>query len=239
MTQLTETGSDCETMLIRPIAHIRTDFPEKFGVPRQSGRVSELLGKIFFCRPFRDMAALRGLEGFSHIWLIFGFSKVNEEQTHSLTVRPPRLGGNQRVGVFASRSPFRPNRLGLSSVRLCGIELSSNGPSLTVSGADLVDGTPIYDIKPYLPFADAHPAAAGGYAATAESHRLHVIASEKAFNIIPEEKRRALLSCIAEDPRPSYQNDANRIYSMSFSGFTVHFTVSGNTAIVTDTVKEE
>ena len=219
---------------IRPIAHIRTDFPEKFGVPRQSGRVPELIGRIVFEHPWRDAAALRGLDGFSHIWLIFGFSEVPEEQTQSLTVRPPRLGGNRRVGVFASRSPFRPNRLGLSSVRLCGISNGNGGPYLTVAGADLVDGTPIYDIKPYLPFTDSHPNAVGGYAADEEAHRLRVSVPDALTDRLPKDKREAIIACIAEDPRPSYQTDHERIYSMAFADVTVHFTVCGDCATITD-----
>lgn len=222
--------NDC--MTICPVAFIRTDFREKFGIPRQSGRVPELRGEIILEPRYADASAVRELDGFSHIWLIFGFSNVDDGQTASLTVRPPRLGGNRRVGVFASRSPFRPNRLGLSSVKLCSITRDERGTVLTVAGADLLDGTPIYDIKPYLPFADSHPDATGGYADGEADHRLHVKLSQEVASEISTEKLDALIACIAEDPRPSYQNDPERIYSMDFAGLAVDFTVDGDTAYI-------
>ncbi|MBR6530338.1 MAG: tRNA (N6-threonylcarbamoyladenosine(37)-N6)-methyltransferase TrmO, partial [Clostridia bacterium] len=211
-----------QPLTLVPIARIETDFKEKFGIPRQSGRVASLTGRIVFNEAFRDPEALREIEGFSHLWLIFDFSESHREG-FSPTVRPPRLGGNRRIGVFASRSPFRPNPLGLSVVRLERVEKTANeGTVLHVSGVDLLSGTPIYDIKPYLPFADSIPNACGGYAAEHADHRLNVQAEEEMLALIPEEKRMALLDCLAEDPRPSYQDD-EREYGMCFSGFEVRF----------------
>ena len=224
---------------IRPIAHIRTDFKEKFGIPRQSGRVPSLLGRIVFLPEFRNPDAIRGIEGFSHLWLIFDFSLAHREEW-SPTVRPPRLGGNTRIGVFASRSPFRPNSIGLSSVRLVEVEHTENeGDVLVVSGADLLDGTPIYDIKPYIPFSDSHPDAVGGYADEVKDHRLSVEFPEVCLAKVPEEKRQALTDCLAEDPRPSYQDDPTRVYSMRFADLDVHFTVSGGNLTVTSVDKVE
>ena len=224
---------------IRPIAHIRTDFKEKFGIPRQSGRVPSLLGRIVFLPEFRNPDAIRGIEGFSHLWLIFDFSLAHREEW-SPTVRPPRLGGNTRIGVFASRSPFRPNPIGLSSVRLVEVEHTANeGDVLVVSGADLLDGTPIYDIKPYIPFSDSHPDAVGGYADEVKDHRLSVEFPEAWLAKVPEEKRQALTDCLAEDPRPSYQDDPTRVYSMRFADLDVHFTVSGGNLTVTSVDKVE
>ena len=217
-----------QPLTLVPIARIETDFKEKFGIPRQSGRVASLTGRIVFNEAFRDPEALREIEGFSHLWLIFDFSESHREG-FSPTVRPPRLGGNRRIGVFASRSPFRPNPLGLSVVRLERVEKTANeGTVLHVSGVDLLSGTPIYDIKPYLPFADSIPNACGGYAAEHADHRLNVQAEEEMLALIPEEKRMALLDCLAEDPRPSYQDD-EREYGMCFSGFEVRFCVFGDT----------
>lgn len=219
-------------MIIEPIAYIRTDFTEKFGIPRQSGRVSSLRGKIVFLPEYRNTEAIRGLEGFSHLWLIFDFSQAHRKKW-SATVRPPRLGGNKRIGVFASRSPFRPNSLGLSSVRLLDIEKNKKyGIILHVGGADLLDMTPIYDIKPYIPSSDSHPEAVGGYADDFNEYRLKVDFPQKLLNFFPEDKRTAVVECLAEDPRPSYQDDENRIYSMRFSGLDVHFRVVEDTLIV-------
>lgn len=218
--------------MIEPIAYIQTDFKEKFGIPRQSGRVPELIGKIVFIPKYRDPDSLRGIEEFSHLWLIFDFSMAHRD-THSPTVRPPRLGGNTRVGVFASRSPFRPNNIGLSSVRLLSLEQTKNdGTVLVVAGADLLDGTPIYDIKPYIPYTDCHQDAKGGYADREESHSLKVQFDENTLNIIPEDKQAALIGCLSDDPRPSYQQD-NRSYSMSFAGFNVHFYVNNDILYIT------
>lgn len=224
---------------MKPIAHIRTDFAEKFGIPRQSGRVQSLTGRIVFLPQYRNPEAIRGLEGFSHLWLIFDFSESHRSEW-SATVRPPRLGGNKRIGVFASRSPFRPNPIGLSSVRLTGIEKTeTEGTVLHVSGADLLDMTPIYDIKPYLPSADSHPDALGGYADEFTEYRLQVDFPEELLQILPEEKRQTAIDCLAEDPRPSYQDDSDRVYSMNFAGFDIHFTVSGACAVVRAVEKKQ
>ncbi len=204
---------------MKNIARIYTDFNDKFGIPRQSGRVESLQGRIVFEDEYRNPDALRGIEQFSHLWLLFDFSESHREQW-SPTVRPPRLGGNTRMGVFASRSPFRPNPIGLSSVKLEKVE---NG-ELWVSGVDLLNGTPIFDIKPYLPFTDCHPEAKGGYADDFTEYRLAVDFPEHLLAILPEEKRSAAIDCLAEDPRPSYQDDDRR-YSMAFAGFDIHFTV--------------
>lgn len=216
-----------ETLEIKVIARIRTDFPEKFGIPRQSGLVDSLKGTIVFEPEYRDPQALKGLEAFSRLWLIWEFSGAKRD-TWSATVRPPRLGGNTRMGVFATRSPFRPNPLGLSCVRLLGVERDPNlGTVLLVGGADLMDGTPILDIKPYLPFADSYPDAAGGFAADVFDHSLAVEFPGKLLEKVAEEKREALLSVLAQDPRPSYQNDPDRVYGMTFAGYGVRFTVDG------------
>ena len=211
---------------IKVIARIRSDFPEKFGIPRQSGLVPELRAKIVFEPEFRNADALRGIEGFSHLWLIWQFSAAVRD-TWSPTVRPPRLGGNERVGVFATRSPFRPNAVGLSCVRLEGVAREEGlGEVLIVSGADLMDGTPIYDIKPYLPYADAHPEALGGFA-PAPKETLAVDCPPELLAALPEEQREALLGVLAQDPRPQYQHDPARVYAMSFGGWDVKFRVRG------------
>lgn len=207
------------------IAKIQSDFPTKFGIPRQSGRVEELTARIVFEPEYRVKEAVKGLEDFSHIWLIWEFSEAVRE-SWSPTVRPPRLGGNERMGVFATRSPFRPNALGLSSVKLEHIELDSqNGPVLVVSGADLMDGTPIYDIKPYIPVADCHPEATGGFAQKVEQRFLKVEIPEPWNSMIPEEKLQALKGVLREDPRPAYQKDPERVYGMPFAGMDIHFRV--------------
>ena len=214
-------------MEIHPIAHIRTDFREKFGIPRQSGLVEALEAVVIFEPPYRVPDAVRGLEEFSHLWLIWEFSRARRENW-SPTVRPPRLGGNRRMGVFATRSPFRPNALGLSCVRLEGVELDKAlGPVLHVSGADLMDGTPIYDIKPYVPYADAHPEARGGFVDQVARRRLEVDCPPDLLERAPVEKRAALLGVLAEDPRPAYQGDPDRVYGMAFAGLEVRFTVAG------------
>ena len=214
------------------IARIHSDFPEKFGIPRQSGLVPDTRARIVFEPEYRNPDALRGIEGYSHLWLIWSFSRA-ERDTWSPTVRPPRLGGNTRVGVFATRSPFRPNAIGLSSVTLEKIELSTpEGPVLTVGGADLMDGTPIFDIKPYLPHVDSHPDARGGFAAEKAGYRLSVIFPPALLQQIEEEKREALRGVLENDPRPSYQNDPNRIYGVAFAGKNVKFTVDGGVLTV-------
>ena len=202
------------------IARVKSDFPEKFGVPRQAGLVPDLRARVVFEPAYRIPDALRGLEGFSHLWLIWGFSE-NADRGWSPTVRPPRLGGNRRMGVFATRSPFRPNPIGLSCVELVAVE----GTELVIAGADLVDGTPIFDIKPYVPYADAHPEAVGGFAAQAPERRLTVCLPEDLAAGFDPETRAALEGVLACDPRPAYQEDPDRIYALSFAGKTVRFQV--------------
>ena len=220
-----------EDYVIRPIAHIRCDLGEKFGVPRQAGIVEELEGHIVFEPAYRREEALRGLEGFSHIWLIWQFSRAVREDW-SPTVRPPRLGGNKRVGVFATRSPFRPNALGLSCVRLLGIEKTrEEGAVLRVAGADLMDGTPIYDIKPYLPYADCRPEALSGFAPDS-GETLSVAYAPGTVEQIPPDKRAALTGVLANDPRPRYQKDPARVYGLSFAGRQIRFRVEGGTLTV-------
>lgn len=218
--------------VIKPIAHIRTDLTDKFGIPRQSGRVPSLEGVVVFEREFRSPDVLREIESFSHLWLIFDFSESHRD-TWSPTVRPPRLGGNRRVGVFASRSPFRPNSLGLSCVKLVRVERGTkDGDVLVVAGVDLLDGTPIYDVKPYIPYADSVPDAVGGYADAEARHRLQVDFPKDLLEKIPEGKREALTECIADDPRPSYQEDPEREYTMVYGDFEVDFHVSRGKAAV-------
>lgn len=214
-------------MDITPIARIRSDFSEKFGIPRQSGLVEELTATMVFEPPYRDPSALRGLEGFSHIWLIWEFSKARRTGW-SPTVRPPRLGGNRRLGVFATRSPFRPNPLGLSCVRLLAVRQDQDlGPVLLVAGADLMDGTPIYDVKPYLPYADCKPEATGGFASQPKGADLTVDCPAELLAAVPEAKRSALLAVLAQDPRPQYQDNPARVYGMAFAGAEVKFQVDG------------
>lgn len=210
------------------IARIRTELPEKFGVPRQSGLVPQLRGRVIFEPEYRNPDAVRGLEDFSHIWLIWQFSRA-VRGGWSPTVRPPRLGGNRRMGVFATRSPFRPNALGLSSVRLDRVELDpALGPVLHVSGADLMDGTPIFDIKPYLPYTDSHPQATGGFTDGLAHEPLTVECSPALLEHIPADSREGLLGVLAGDPRPRYQEDPQRVYGLSFAGRNVKFTVDGD-----------
>ena len=223
-----------EQHALRVIAHIHSDFPTKFGIPRQSGLVEALRARVVFEPEFRVPEAVRGLEEFSHIWLIWQFSQAVREDW-SPTVRPPRLGGNRRMGVFATRSPFRPNALGLSVVGLERVEPDGAlGPVLHVTGADLLDGTPIYDVKPYLPYADAHPEALGGFTGRTPRGRLEVRCPEALLARVPEAKREALLGVLAEDPRPSYQSDPERVYGMTFAGLEVRFTVAGETLAVVE-----
>lgn len=214
-----------ESSTMKTIAHIRTDFSTKFGIPRQSGLVNTLKGMVVFQPEYRNPDALRGLEGFSHIWIVWEFSKAKGNKW-SPTVRPPRLGGNMRVGVFATRSPFRPNPIGLSSVKLEGLEIIPGlGPVLHVSGVDMLDNTPIYDIKPYLPYVDSHPEAVAGFAEPVKDYKLEVEFPDQWLHLIPAERREAILEVLALDPRPSYQEDPNRIYGMEFGGFDIRFTV--------------
>ena len=210
-------------MEIEPIAHIRTNFDEKFGIPRQSNLVDSV-GKIVFEKRYRDPEALRGIEGFSHLWLIFDFSE-NHRESWSPTVRPPRLGGNVRVGVFASRSPFRPNSLGLSSVKLLSIEHDEEfGDILVVEGVDMMDGTPIYDIKPYIRFSDCHEDAVSGFSDNVLEHSLKVEYDDEMLSIFTDAQRDELIGCLQQDPRPSYQDDGKE-YGMSFAGHNVRFMV--------------
>ena len=211
---------------MQPVAHIRSEFAEKFGVPRQSGLVEALEADIVFEPAYRNPDALRGLEDFSHIWLIWVFDRAIRENW-SPTVRPPRLGGNTRMGVFATRSPFRPNPIALSCVQLAGIRQTAEGPVLRVRGADLVDGTPILDIKPYIPYADSHPEALGGFAAEPAGETLEVMIPPDLLARIPEAKREALRGVLAQDPRPHYQKDPERIYGFSFAGMEIRFSVAG------------
>lgn len=221
---------------IKPIAHIVSDFPTKFGIPRQAGIVKALESAVVFEKEYRSPEALRGLEGFSHIWLIWQFSE-NLRADWSPTVRPPRLGGNRRLGVFATRSPFRPNALGLSCVRLLGTEHSAeHGEVLRVGGADLMDGTPIFDIKPYIPYADCVPEARAGFAPDA-GETLAVAFCEGTEEKVAEEKREALRGILANDPRPRYQRDAARVYALEFAGMEIKFTVDGDRLLVREIVK--
>ena len=225
------------TRNLEPIAHIHTDFPDKFGIPRQAGLIDALKAKIIFEPKYRDASALRGLEGYSHIWLIWEFSESVMEDW-SPTVKPPRLGGNRRMGVFATRSPFRPNPLGLSCVKLEDIRLRGpEGPALIVAGADLMDGTPIFDIKPYLPHADCHPDATGGFSDDVKGYALSVNFPEKLLNKLPEDKREAICRVLAQDPRPGYRHgDSERRYGVSFAGFDVRFTVDEEVLTVREVV---
>ena len=220
---------------MKTIARIHTDFPTKFGIPRQSGIVASLQGKIVFEPEYRIPEAVRGLEDFSHIWLLWEFSEAVRD-SWSPTVRPPRLGGNVRKGVFATRSPFRPNPIGLSSVRLEKVDIAPNlGPVLYVSGADLMDGTPIYDIKPYIAYTDSHPEAVSGFASTPAEYLLEVVFPEDLLQKIPENQRESLVDVLAHDPRPQYQDDPERIYGMAFGGMEVKFKVEGNRLVVVQT----
>ncbi len=216
---------------ILPIGIMRTDFKEKFGIPRQSGRAPSLTAEIVFYPPYNQEDAFRGVEGFSHLWILFEFSKA-KDTPYSPTVRPPRLGGNTRVGVFASRSPYRPNRIGLSCVKLEEIKKTKEDAILVVSGADLLDGTPVYDIKPYLPFCDCIPQAVGGYADEKADYKLQVIFPKALLDKLPKEKQTAVCECLADDPRPSYQDEEDRVYGMRFADFEIKFYVKENTLTV-------
>ena len=224
---------------MKVIAKIRTDFKEKFGIPRQSGLVDSLRARIVFEPEYRVREALRGIEDFSHLWLIWEFSEAKRD-TWSPTVRPPRLGGNKRMGVFATRSPFRPNPVGLSSVRLIGIEhTDTEGDVLIVSGADLMDGTPIYDIKPYLPFTDCHTDAIGGFADEKKEYSAEVIIPDHVASGISEGRINEIRELLLQDPRPSYRDDESREYGMSYAGLEISFRATGSTLEVTDIKKEK
>ena len=224
---------------MKVLARNHTEFPEKFGLPRQSGMVDALCGTIVFEPAYRADEALRGIEEWSHLWLLWEFSDAKRD-TFTPTVRPPRLGGNARVGVFATRSPYRPNPIGLSCVRLERVEKTPDrGTVLMVRGADLKDGTPIYDIKPYLPYADSHPEATGGFAEAALSHRLQVVWEKAVSSPFSDERTAALTQVLSLDPRPAYQEDAARVYGFDFAGYTVRFSVDGDTLFVKEIVKTD
>ena len=227
-----------EQLTMHIIANIHSDFPTKFGIPRQSGLVEELTAKIVFTPDYRAPEAVRGLEDFSHIWLIWQFSKAVREHW-SPTVRPPRLGGNTRMGVFATRSPFRPNAIGLSCVRLLKVEPNTpEGPVLTVAGADLMDGTPILDIKPYIPYADCQMEATGGFTDTAGEFLLKVEFPPELLEMVPEDRREALIGVLRHDPRPSYQRKPERVYGMEFAGWNIRFRVAEDVLTVVEVEKE-
>lgn len=227
-----------ETMEMHPIAHMRSDFPTKFGIPRQSGLVEELRSMIVFEPEYRSEDALRGIEDFSHLWLIWQFSQA-VRQDWSPTVRPPRLGGNVRMGVFATRSPFRPNNLGLSCVRLLEVKHTQQyGTVLIVGGADLLDGTPIFDIKPYIPYSDSRPEAAGGFTDRVGDFLLDVKFPQELLEKLPADKQAAAVGVLSHDPRPSYQRKPGRVYGLNFAGFDIRFTVEG-TVLTVQSVKKQ
>ena len=227
-----------ETMEMHPIAHMRSDFPTKFGIPRQSGLVEELRSMIVFEPEYRSEDALRGIEDFSHLWLIWQFSQAVREGW-SPTVRPPRLGGNTRMGVFATRSPFRPNNLGLSCVRLLEVKHTQQyGTVLIVGGADLLDGTPIFDIKPYIPYSDSRPEAAGGFTDRVGNFLLDVKFPKALLEKLPADKQAAAVGVLSHDPRPSYQRKPGRVYGLNFAGFDIRFTVEGTVLTVQSVAKQ-
>ena len=226
-----------DQVTIQVIARMKSDFPTKFGIPRQSGLVDELRSTVIFEPEFRNPDALRGIEGYSHLWLIWQFSEA-VRTGWSPTVRPPRLGGNTRMGVFATRSPFRPNSLGLSSVKLLGVEETEEyGTVLHVGGADLMDGTPIFDIKPYIPYGDCHPEASGGFTDTAGDFLQKVDFPHPLLEKLPESKREAAIGVLSHDPRPSYQRKPDRIYGLTFAGFDIRFQVKDDVLTVVDVIK--
>ncbi|MDD3367975.1 MAG: tRNA (N6-threonylcarbamoyladenosine(37)-N6)-methyltransferase TrmO [Lachnospiraceae bacterium] len=221
---------------MKTIAHIETDFKTKFGIPRQAGLVKTLTGKIILEETYRNSEVFRGLEGFSHIWLLWQFSESKRDHW-AATVKPPRLGGKIRMGVFATRSPFRPNPIGLSCVRLDRVELDpKDGPVLYVSGVDLLNGTPIYDIKPYIPLTDCHPEATEGFTAVTREHSLQVEFPESLLQKIPEAKRAGIIGVLEQDPRPAYDHDPERVYGVEYAGFDVRFTVKEECAVVKEIV---
>jgi len=225
-----------DNVSIQILARMRSDFPSKFGIPRQSGLAESLRSTVIFEPEFRNPDALRGIEGYSHIWLIWQFSEA-VRSGWSPTVRPPRLGGNTRLGVFATRSPFRPNSLGLSCVKLLGTEVTKEyGTVLHVAGADLMDGTPIFDIKPYIPYSDCKPDASGGFTDHADNYLLHVDFPESLRDLLPQDKREAAVEVLSHDPRPSYQRDPQRIYGLPFGGFDIRFRVQGSDLTVLDVI---
>ena len=227
-----------ETVEFRVIAHIENDYKEKFGIPRQSGLVESLVSRIVFEPEYRNPDAFRGIEGYSHLWLLWHFSEADRGEEWSPTVRPPRLGGNTRVGVFATRSPFRPNSVGMSSVKLEKFEIDKNlGPVLYVSGADLLDGTPIFDVKPYLAYVDSHPEAKDGFALNQKEGPLTVEFPEELLAEVPVEKRQGLIELLSQDPRPQYQNDPERVYKMKFGAREIWFRVEDSKLTVCNLIK--
>ena len=231
-------NSEKNKTCIEPIAHIHTGFSEKFGIPRQSCLVSGITGRIVFEKKFRDTESVRGLEGFSHIWIIWHFSQAVPASFRA-TVRPPRLGGNERVGVFATRSPFRPNSLGLSCVKLESVDLScSDAPVLNVSGIDMLDGTPIFDIKPYVPITDLHADASEGFTEDTKTHVLEVVFENGLLEKLPKEIAEAVTGILGNDPRPGYADDPDRIYGLSYSGYDIGFRSDGKRAYVVRAQKE-
>lgn len=224
-------------MEFQPIAHIHNDYTAKFGIPRQSGLVEQVESTIIFTPSYRNEDALRGLEGWSHLWLVWLFSESIRENW-SPTVLPPRLGGKTRMGVFATRSPFRPNPIGLSSVKLLGVDLhTADGPVIRVAGADLMDGTPILDIKPYLPYTDSHPDATGGFAEPVRDYALEVVFPEEWKAMVPQRLMEPVLGLLAQDPRPSYQNDPERVYGVAFGGYDFRFRVNDGILTVCEVEK--
>ena len=228
-----------DNISIQILARMRSDFPSKFGIPRQSGLAESLRSTIIFEPAFRNPDALRGIEGYTHLWLIWQFSE-SVRSSWSPTVRPPRLGGNTRLGVFATRSPFRPNSLGLSCVKLLGTEITKEyGTVIHVAGADLMDGTPIFDIKPYIPYSDCKTEASGGFTESAENYILNVDFPKHLLDLLPPDKRKAAVEVLSHDPRPSYQKDPERIYGMPFGGFDIRFRVQGEELTVIDVILYE
>ncbi len=226
-----------DELLLKPIAYIKTDLPEKFGVPRQSGLAPDLKGRIVFEPEYRDSNALRELDRYTHLWLIWGFSENRKKESWEPTVRPPRLGGNTRVGVFASRSPYRPNPIGLTVVKLEGVEKTADkGNVIIVSGTDMTDNTPIYDIKPYLSYVDSIPDASDGFALAEKEGSLRVIFKEEANVLLSDEDKNVLVQILAQDPRPQYQDENNRIYNMRYKSYDVSFTVDDKTVLVLNVI---
>ena len=223
-------------MDMKPIAYIHNDYTAKFGIPRQSGIVEEVISTIVFEPQYRNLEAFRGIEGYSHLWLLWIFSEAIRD-TWSPTVLPPRLGGKTRMGVFATRSPFRPNPIGLSSVKLVGFEQTKDGPVLHVAGADLMDGTPILDVKPYLPYTDSHPDAIGGFADPVRDYKLEVVFPEELMLQVPQKLREPVLGLLAQDPRPSYQNDPDRLYGVAFGNYDFRFHVKDGVLTVCEVEK--
>ena len=225
-----------EEVLIRPVAHVYTEFREKFGIPRQSCIVPGLYGEVVFEPPYNDPAAIRGLEGYSHLWLLWGFSESVRENI-SLTVHPPRLGGKEKRGVFATRAPYRPNPIGLSSVKLEKIIYDEKGSHLIVSGVDMLNGSPVYDVKPYMPFSDVHPDAVGGFAEKSKDYRIPVIYTQEQMEVLPEELRPVVIALLEQDPRAAYQKEPGYVYGMNYSGYDIRFRADLDKITITEIVR--